>query len=1245
LFTYHDDNNELDIEINQLPDEDYHLYYTKQPGDVEIHTENISYGVLSNNQHLNDTNITYTIEWTPNYVYYSAVDPEGNMIKEWNYTNTGIPEVNSSICMNLGHLPNDEPASGDSFELVLHNFTYTPYNSSSEPIQQYGDSYSDRTTWSEVDYPNKYNYLVASNLGYTINNNAVSGSQIQDQAADIRTARPTSATVSWWLSGIGDAARFADDSLGQQTYNASLGSLLAFLTIPTANKVTGEEMTGDDWISAPAYDGSCVLSSTPGEFKNATVTGTNVYVSYLKLSDPGNRNFDVYIDSVYQGTYSGQGSAVQPSTNVNYSPWLLRFTGLSDTSHNVSIVVNASTDSALCIDWVGGFTPESLHPAKVYLLNIPTYDSPEYANTTPEVIAQYNSMMEDTVAMLNSDNLGISLVDVNTGFNTSSMLGTDRLHPNLDGHIFMANRLQSAITGTQTPVANFSANETYGVSPLTVSFTDTSANEPILWDWDFGDGNTSTEQNPTHTYSEAGVYNVTLTVTNSAGTNTTVKTSLITIIEFSGVIEQYGDSYSDRTTWSEVDYPNKYNYLVASNLGYTINNNAVSGSQIQDQAADIRTARPTSATVSWWLSGIGDAARFADDSLGQQTYNASLGSLLAFLTIPTANKVTGEEMTGDDWISAPAYDGSCVLSSTPGEFKNATVTGTNVYVSYLKLSDPGNRNFDVYIDSVYQGTYSGQGSAVQPSTNVNYSPWLLRFTGLSDTSHNVSIVVNASTDSALCIDWVGGFTPESLHPAKVYLLNIPTYDSPEYANTTPEVIAQYNSMMEDTVAMLNSDNLGISLVDVNTGFNTSSMLGTDRLHPNLDGHIFMANRLQSAITGTQTPVANFSANETYGVSPLTVSFTDTSANSPTSWNWDFGDGNTSTERNPTHVYTSGVYNVTLAVTNYGGDNTTTKTNYIIVNKTLSVITWANPSNITYGTALSGTQLNAVGSVPGTMTYNPVSGTVLGAGTKTLNASFVPTDMINYSNVTASVSLTVNKAPTSITWNNPANITYGTALSGTQLNAIGSTSGSLVYEPASETILGEGTHTLNVTLNPTDSTNYTTATKSVTINVTQLSPVANFTGTPTSGNTPLTVQFTDSSTNSPVSWNWNFGDSATATTQNPSHTYNSEGLYTVTLTVTNVVGSNTSSRADYISATDVSSHTPVARFESNVTNGTIPLTVQFNDTSLRNPTSWQWSFGDGTANSTTQNPVHTYSAIGKYNVTLRATNAFGYSTSR
>jgi PKD repeat protein len=80
------------------------------------------------------------------------------------------------------------------------------------------------------------------------------------------------------------------------------------------------------------------------------------------------------------------------------------------------------------------------------------------------------------------------------------------------------------------------------------------------------------------------------------------------------------------------------------------------------------------------------------------------------------------------------------------------------------------------------------------------------------------------------------------------------------------------------------------------------------------------------------------------------------------------------------------------------------------------------------------------------------------------------------------------------------------------------------------------------------------------------PTASFSAAPTSGTAPLAVQFTDTSSGSPATWAWDFGDGATATTQNPAHTYTAAGTYTVSLTVSNGAGSDTATRAGLISVT-------------------------------------------------------------------------------
>lgn len=162
----------------------------------------------------------------------------------------------------------------------------------------------------------------------------------------------------------------------------------------------------------------------------------------------------------------------------------------------------------------------------------------------------------------------------------------------------------------------------------------------------------------------------------------------------------------------------------------------------------------------------------------------------------------------------------------------------------------------------------------------------------------------------------------------------------------------------------------------------------------------------------------------------------------------------------------------------------------------------------------------------------------------------------------------------------------------------------------------------------------------------VAPVASFMITPTTGSAPLAVNFTDTSTGVPANWSWDFGDGTGSSVQNPSHTYQYPGLYSVTLTVTNGDGSNSYTAYSCIAVAGTSSVITAGLHASiNVvsnSNVSFPIAVQFQDASAGSPTSWSWTFGDG-ATSTNQNPTHTYNATGTYLVTLQVMNGTGASS--
>ena len=180
---------------------------------------------------------------------------------------------------------------------------------------------------------------------------------------------------------------------------------------------------------------------------------------------------------------------------------------------------------------------------------------------------------------------------------------------------------------------------------------------------------------------------------------------------------------------------------------------------------------------------------------------------------------------------------------------------------------------------------------------------------------------------------------------------------------------------------------------------------------------------------------------------------------------------------------------------------------------------------------------------------------------------------------------------------------------------------------------------DVVLTAINGSDSSSTSQTITVNAASTGVSASFTANVTSGDAPLTVSFTDTSTNA-ASYEWNFDDgSANSTEASPTHTFTNAGSYNVVLTAIN--GSDSSSTSQTITVNAPSSNPPTASFDTNETEGSAPFTVQFNDTSS-DADSLSWDFGDGET-STDQNPVHTYDSTGTYNVILTATNTDGDDT--
>ena len=488
-----------------------------------------------------------------------------------------------------------------------------------------------------------------------------------------------------------------------------------------------------------------------------------------------------------------------------------------------------------------------------------------------------------------------------------------------------------------------------------------------------------------------------------------------------------------------------------------------------------------------------------------------------------------------------------------------------------------------------------------------------------------------------------------------------------------------------------------------------------------------------------SPSANFTANTTNGHSPLNVHFTDKSTGNPTSWNWDFGDGSISTDKNPNHTFsTVGAYTIKLTATNEDGSSSLTRTNYITAWNTTSVMSSnngiafyvANDAGVKYDIANGVNQQGDYQQIHVNNSYyisrggggmNPIQistdptnkhGTITTANNQSGTFWVVFSGGISHMddcilmlavNGTIPDNFAFHVTANGYTYDLPApalsnpvtstltNVQYVTGVNETF------TKDDFIYGPQS----WKPTNTVNYPIYQGQDPNnqfslmfidldvgafgtnaYPGVTNgSIEVNysfsnlesfasfgaygwfsacnwgtgipmasniaqggynvqgITPVTPVANFTTNTTTGLNPASVQFTDTSSNTPNSWLWDFGDGTTSTDQNPTHVYSTPGTYTVTLIATNNAGSGKLTLTNYIT---VNYPAPIAGFTANTTKGTAPIKVKFTDSSTGNVSGYIWNFGDGTT-STDQNPTHTYKNPGNYTVKLTVTNHGGSST--
>lgn len=806
------------------------------------------------------------------------------------------------------------------------------------------------------------------------------------------------------------------------------------------------------------------------------------------------------------------------------------------------------------------------------------------------------------------------------------------------------------ITVVAKPIANFVIPNFSNCSAgNTFAFNNTSANA-ITYSWSFGDGGTSALISPAHTYTTTGTYNVKLVATSANGCTD----SIIKTITF-------------------VTKPTASFTTVASNScnnSFTFNNTSVSNA--------------ASATYYWTF---GDASfSFLQNPVKAYT---NVGTYTVILVVTNSNgcKDTTSQVVTVSPKPVAAFNlinfNSCNNSNTI----SAQSTSTNVVSLNWNFGD-GTTATGANVTKTYStaGTYTvtlivananGCKDSVSKTITLSSKPTAsFSINSLSQcVNANQFVFANTSTiaSGTMQYSWSFGDGTNSadVNPVKVFT-TAGTYTvkliatnglCSDTASATVSVLAKPNSLFTVAASSLctntktisfNNTSSNIASVSWNFGDgNTSTLYSTSNTYANYGTYVVSLvtkNTNGCSDTSSQTvnvaalPVASFNVNSvTQCLNKNSFVFTNTSTNATNNL-WSFGDGVGVTTTSPVHVYNSiGTYTVSLKTSNINGCVDSAKTTVTVNPGVTASFAYSGTTNCTNnltivfnnqsnGTANSyvwnfGDGVNSSAATP-THTYS-------NAGTYTI--SLIAT---NASGCSDSVSQTVTFDPkptanftvtggTQCVNSNSYSFNNTSVNGATYLWNFGDGTTSTLQSPT-HSYASAGNYSVNLVVTGSAGCSATTSNTLIVAPV----PVASFTLGGLNACVSNTVTLNNTTTGA-TSYTWDFGNGILSNQTNPTVTYSTAGVYTITLTATNSNGCIASvSQKVTLLDKPISSFTLVNSATQCVGNNSFA----FVNSSI-NASSYLWNFGDGTT-SALNSPTHTYTGSGTYTVTLTVTNVNG-----
>jgi gliding motility-associated-like protein len=903
------------------------------------------------------------------------------------------------------------------------------------------------------------------------------------------------------------------------------------------------------------------------------------------------------------------------------------------------------------------------------------------------------------------------------------------------------------ITVYALPTVDFSATPLTGCYPLPVQFSDNSvpgSGTITGWLWDFGDGNSSAAQNPSHIYTASGNYNVSLRITNSNGCSKTLtRTNYINIT--TGVQAVFTNSIPAGCTAPEtITFQNQSTGTGALTYAWTFGDGGTSSLPTPSHTY-IASGSYTVQLIVTNANGCRDTATHLNAiNIGTVHADFTLPAIACAGTAFTLNNTSAPLPLSVLWTFGDATS-STVISpvkayAAPGTYPVKLVS------NFGGCLDSITKNITVLPKPSSAFTGSPLNSCSVPHT-VNFanssagavsSQWFFGDGGTSSANNPSHIyttpgtynVMLVSTNASGCTDTLTRTAYVNIQLPVATINNLPQQGCAPLAwtfnatvnSSDPVVGYQWDFGDGNTSTSISpTHTFAAGIYDIQLIITTASGC-TDTV------------KVLQGIKATVKPVAAFSANPRDVCAKIPVAFQDLSTGTITNWLWFFGDGTSSTVQNPLHAYQdTGYFDVMLIVGNDGCFDTLVLNQYIHIKPPIAIFSvdldcnnhftktftdqsiGADQWNWDFGDGNTSTLQNPVHTYAATGTYT-VSLTVVNLSTgcdytKTMiiviadeHAAFTATVTEICKNTAADFTATSLHTPAAIInydWDfgdggtgtgatishvyvqaglytvrliiTDVNGCMDTLVRNQYIKVNGPTAGFISTVPGSclltavnftDLSLPDGTHPISqwhwyygdgnnevLTAAPFQHTYsaagiYTVAlvvqdsygcTDSISMNslLTISTPVAAFASVDTVSCPGKDIVFSNASTGPSLTYHWDFGDGNTSNSAAPTHTYAADGLYTVQLSITDQYGcTDISTKPQYIKIAS-----PVALFAASDTFGTCPpLIVQFTNNS-QNQASWSWDFGDGNT-STAQSPSHFYNVAGVYFAKLTVTSPGG-----